>query len=269
VAHTSLRAELPYYFPRALAGACAAMGGRLDRYLCRRHRGALAISPLLARMLSEESGCAVHSISIPWQLTAPATATERSAARHRLELSPERRVVLYAGNLDAYQGLEPLIESVARLAKVKPELTWLIATMSPTQAFAQRLAAAGLRERVLFQAPTNEDERRMVYAAAELALVPRAAPGGLPVKLLDALSRNIPVVTTRTALAGHALPSNAVTLVEDCGGWDVAIDRVLTGHAPEPHIGGEFMVRGHGAERFVSDLIAHAARMDLLRVPGK
>jgi glycosyltransferase involved in cell wall biosynthesis len=263
VAHTSLRTELPSYFAAPLAPGIALAGAWLDRFLCARHPGALAVSPLLAEMLTRESERTVTPIQLPWQVAEPADHRERSSARECLELSSKQPVALYAGNLDAYQGLEALLPSLNRLVRYRPTLTWLIATESPTRGFARKLAALGLDKHVKFTALADERARRRVHAAADVALVPRGAAGGIPIKLLDALARGLPVVTSRTACAGMALPDEAVTVVEDFGGWDVAIDHVLDGvTSTEP--GRAFIATRHAGSRFVSDLIAHARNWQLL-----
>jgi hypothetical protein len=47
-----------------------------------------------------------------------------------------------------------------------------------------------------------EPIRRLLHAAADFAIVPRATPGGLPMKLLDALARGLPCALAPLAAAG-------------------------------------------------------------------
>ena len=177
--------------------------------------------------------------------------------------------MLYAGNLDAYQGLDPLFDAMSTLAAARPELAWLVATESSPHDFSAKLAAAGWRGRVLFSALANEADRRTAHAAADLALVPRGAPGGVPVKLLDALARGLPVVTTRTACAGLAAAFR-------CGDARRGLRALGCSHRSRArgarcrtlHRGREFIAQAHGEERFVSDLIAHAERWNLLSKPA-
>ncbi len=267
VAHTSLRAELPSYFPARLSRATAGAGARLDRFLCARHPGALAVSPLLAEMLTRESGRPVTPIAVPWALAEPATAPERAAAQRALGLSGPGPVLLYAGNLDAYQGLQSMLPDLACLARARPTLTWLIATESESAAFSRELATFGLLRQVRFTRLADEAARRRVHAASDLALVPRGAAGGLPIKLLDALARGIPVVTSRMALAGLPIPAPAVTIVDEHGSWELAIRHQLRRADSAHEHGRAFLAEAHRASRFVSDMIAHAGRWRLFSPP--
>jgi glycosyltransferase involved in cell wall biosynthesis len=207
-------------------------------------------------------------VNIPWQSAKPVAAAECAAARAWFGLRPDQQVALYAGNLDAYQGLEAVSEAMAKLVRARPELVWLIATQSPSREFSRRLERAGLKGHIRFASLADECDRRRAHAASDLALVPRAAAGGIPIKLLEALVRGLPVVANRTACAGLALPPDAVALVEESGGWDVAIDHVLRGMGPAPERGRAFIAQAHDGTRFVSDLIAHAQRWQLLSTAG-
>ncbi len=102
-------------------------------------------------------------------------------------------MLLYAGNLDAYQGLDDVLRPLANLVRRHPRLTLLLATQSPARAFVRRADAAGLAGHVVRAQLANECDRRLVHAASDLAPIPRGAPGGLPIKLLDALARGVPV----------------------------------------------------------------------------
>jgi glycosyltransferase involved in cell wall biosynthesis len=205
VAHTSLEAELPEYFASRWTGVMRNTGGAFDRALCRRTARVLAVSPMLARALAEESGSSVQSFTLPWLCAAPTSADERCAARRELGFDDHQPVVLYAGNLDAYQGLSVCIDALSQLVRKLPALRWLVATESPRHAFRAQLERAGLSSHVSFSALSDERARRRVHAASDLALVPRKSPGGIPIKLLDAMARGVPIVAARRALAGLPL----------------------------------------------------------------
>jgi glycosyltransferase involved in cell wall biosynthesis len=63
----------------------------------------------------------------------------------------------------------------------------------------------GVAARPRAQSIATEDDRARLHAAADAAIVPRKTPGGLPIKLLDALARGLPCVVTPSACAGLPL----------------------------------------------------------------
>jgi glycosyltransferase involved in cell wall biosynthesis len=134
------------------------------------------------------------------------------SARQELGIREDAYLALYAGNLDAYQGVEWLLEALGRLPATY-EL--LVATASDATPLHQGLAERGLRERVHVMSLADEAERARVHAAADVALVPRRAPGGLPIKLLDALARGLPVVANERALAGLEFGSEVQVVPDD------------------------------------------------------
>jgi glycosyltransferase involved in cell wall biosynthesis len=263
VAHTSLRSELPSYLPRALAPVVRALGSRCDTLLVRRARHSFAVSPLLAELLAQASGRDVRAVPLPWSVSPPLTPAARLQARARLGLGALDRLLLYAGNLDAYQGLDALVPELARLFAQRPALRWLVATEAPRERLVHAAKTHGFAARLLFTGLQNEAARRDAHAAADLALVPRASAGGLPIKLLDALARAVPVVAAPLALAGLPLEHTCeVVTGVGPGAWVRSIERVLAApeaarvRAQEARVHIE---RAHAPSRFVAALMALGA----------
>jgi glycosyltransferase involved in cell wall biosynthesis len=202
-AHTDLHAELPSYAHPAWAPLLAGLGERLDIGLMRQAHAVAAISPALAQRMRARLGTAaskVHYVPPPWPLPEPTDTPERMVARAALGLSGQR-VLLYAGNLDRYQGWEPIVHALALL----PELILLVGTQSDPARLLHEARSAGVAARVRLHAIDSEAARRCVHACADVAVVPRRSPGGLPIKLLDALARGVACVITETAGAGLPL----------------------------------------------------------------
>jgi glycosyltransferase involved in cell wall biosynthesis len=240
VAHTSLREELPLYLPERWGRLAGAAGGRLDGLLGRSAGAVAAVSPRLARLLEDRLGRPVAVLPIPWAVPPPLEPGERAEARVGLDVSD--RVVLYAGNLDAYQGLETLLDALAR----RPTLTGLFATESDPTSLLAEARARGVAAHVWPLA--TEADRRRAHAAADVVCVPRRAPGGLPVKLLDALARGVPVVAVQRASAG--LPVGRVArLVPDDD--PEALTAALTGPLPEGAAGPSYVRAAHGPGRYL------------------
>ena len=207
-AHTDLAAELPSYAAPRYAGILARAGALTDRALCAQAHAVAAISPALCDALQASSGIHATYVPTPWPVPAPIRPSERISARHQLGLREQAIVALYAGNLDAYQDAEQTLAALERLAAAGgPRLFLLLATNSAPERFLARAVQLGVPFRTL---PLGgETIRRMLHAAADLAIVPRATPGGLPMKLLDAMARGLPCALAPLAAAGLRLRGRA------------------------------------------------------------
>src|SRR5690606_1742301 len=157
------------------------------------------VSPLLARMLSERAEREVRYVPVPWSVPPPIEPGERQKARTRFGMTPTEPVFLYAGNLDAYQGLDLLARAFAIVRERRPDARLLVATASDPDPLEGARWSLGCRDRACFAPLADEPDRRVAHAAADAVLVPRASPGGLPIKLLDALARGAPVIAMRRA----------------------------------------------------------------------
>lgn len=263
VAHTDMAHELPLYLPPSLPGGArlsrwvGAAGGLLDHVLCRAATHVWAVSPLLADALRRRSGAAVRVCPVPWQCRV--AQHSRAQARRLLDLDPDHELALYAGNLDAYQGWPLALSALGRLASARPGLRWLVATQSDPRELLQRARAVGLADRLMLRTLSGEHTRELLHAAADVALIPRQAPGGLPIKLLDALSRGVPVVAPHVAAAG--LPLSQVACLTGASpaaladGLAHTLDAVRGG-SQDVHAGLDYIARHHAPSRFAAAIEA-------------
>lgn len=187
VAHTRFDTELETYASDRVAGPLRRVGGVLDRIAA----GVDAVGAVSPNLAAHLGGTYLPS---PWP--------ERPAAG---ELG---RWVLYGGNLDGYQGWEHVVDACA-LAR----LPLLVATESDPAPVYEHARRAGLEELELAPLRTDADRER-AHARCFAVAVPRRSPGGLPMKMLDALARDRPVVAMERALAGLD-PDGVVTVAND------------------------------------------------------
>lgn len=227
-AHTRFDTELPSYSRLPGLGV---LGRALDG-LAGRAPKVLAITPTLAEHLG-----GVH-VMPPWPVGHVPSAAERAEARF------EGPTLLYAGNLDAYQGLDVLFEATRGYRLI-------VATES----------ADALPERVIRWRLRDEADRRRAHAVADLVVVPRRSPGGLPIKMLDAMAREVPVVAQERALAGLRPEGVRPVKDDDPGALRRGIELALAA----PPRGGRAWIAEHASEaeftsRFHSLLRCSAAR---------
>jgi glycosyltransferase involved in cell wall biosynthesis len=210
VAHTSLSRELPAYFPALQARFVSGVAKQIERNVCARATGVAAVAPSLTRLL----GRGAQYLPVPWTVPAAPQPT-RDAARAALGIAADAQVCLYAGNLDRYQGWEYLIEALVILRQTQPRARLLIATESdpsPARLEARRL---GVADSVHFSRIDGERARKLVHAAGDLTWVPRRTEGGLPIKMLDAFARKLPVVAMERATAALPVQGACVTVPDD------------------------------------------------------
>jgi glycosyltransferase involved in cell wall biosynthesis len=229
-AHTTLAGELPMYAadedappPPATRSIFSRAGALLDTALVRRAHAVAAVSPLLTQQLRDlvpSTRDRIRCVLPPWQSAARAAPIDRHAterARLALGIDEKAYVWLYAGNLDAYQGWLEMLRAVAITQALVPELVLLVATASDPRPLLAEAERAGVRKRVMVRQLVGEDERAIAHAAADAVAVPRTVPGGLPIKLLDAMSRGVPCVVTPSACAGLPLDDCVVLAARDDG----------------------------------------------------
>jgi glycosyltransferase involved in cell wall biosynthesis len=186
----------------------------------------------------------------------PIRARERAESRLGLGVGQRAKLALYAGNLDAYQGVEMLPRALAALRRRGLSLQLLLATQSDSSAFARSCQLLGVPLRHV--ALGDERVRRQVHAAADLVVVPRLVPGGLPIKLLDALARGVPCAITPSARAGLLLDGAVeCAQADDAAALAVAMERLLS--TPERRAtlaaaGRAYVAREHSAPRFLRAL---------------
>jgi glycosyltransferase involved in cell wall biosynthesis len=229
VAHTALGPELPLYAPRseALAGPLRAAGEALDRFVAGRAERVLAVSPFLARRCRERLGVEATVLPIPWEPAAPIDEAEKRSARAALGLADDHEVLLYAGNLDHYQGLETALAALGARAHRRGRLRWLVASESSPDALLAAAAPHGVAGRIVLAPLATDADRRRAHAAADLALVPRRLEAGVSIKILEAFAHGLPTLAVRAATGGFPFEEACVVIEDDAAAMAAAIDDLL------------------------------------------
>jgi len=122
--------------------------------------------------------------------------------RKRFSLE-NKKVLLYTGTFDAFQGLELLLESFVYVAQEIPSAVLLLVgggTVTPEQEAFYRKKSRRLNiiERVIF-AKASLKEVPDYLAVADVAVCPRPSSAGMPVKVLNYLAAKRPVVAFKNA----------------------------------------------------------------------
>ncbi len=207
-AHNTMREELPSYFSgRAVKGAARGLGALLDRTVPRSADHAVVLSEA-ARQTLQGLGCRRVS------LVPPGVDFDELRDVEPVTV-PGGPWVVYAGNPDAYQDLDILVEAVRALDGVG----LLMVSAAPLDEWA----AKGLPR---FKAIQTSDFSvvKSLVAGAEVAAIPRTVCSGFPIKLLNNLGLGTPTVVARGSSRG--LPGEVVVDNGDVKAMATAI-RVL------------------------------------------
>lgn len=184
VAHTLLGFELPTYFGSRSGASTtrtlAALGASLDEQLARHVDAVLALSDISADTLASSARGLVARIAPSLEPRPAPSAQAVAQVCRRYGLEPGG-FALYAGNIDAYQGLD-VLRQAARLA---PTLPIVVATHSLTH--------GGFEPLRVIETAEPEQVRLLTYGCAA-AVLPRSLPGGFPIKLLNYMEAARPIV---------------------------------------------------------------------------
>jgi glycosyltransferase involved in cell wall biosynthesis len=225
VAHTLLGRELESYAPAPLAAALRALGTRLDALLARRADAVVSLSRSAERALGAAAPGRVARIPPGLAPAAPPDPAVVTTACRRHGLAPGG-FALYAGNLDGYQELAMLAAAAARV-----ELPVVVATHAATS------APTPLRT---VRVGDADAARRLAFGAA-LALLPRRAPGGFPVKLLNYMEAGCAILA-RASVADTLEHGRSAWLLADGAGpedWAKAIAGLAADRAKAAGLGAE------------------------------
>lgn len=105
--------------------------------------------------------------------------------------------VLFVGRLVPEKGLGLLVDAVARLHRRQTGVRLTVVGTGPLEAsLREQVSRLGLSDVVELVGPRGQEELPSLYAEADVFCLP-SFDEGLPVVLLEALSTELPVVTTR------------------------------------------------------------------------
>jgi len=134
--------------------------------------------------------------------------------REKLHLSG-KKIVLYTGTFDYFQGLDLLIKAFVPVAREIEDAVLLLAGSTvgdeEKDALLGFVRQAGLENRVYFE-QVGLEELPDFLAAADLTVCPRPDSGGMPVKILNYLAAKKPVLAFEGA-AGFLLHGKEAWLV--------------------------------------------------------
>lgn len=191
-AHTLLSSEVAGYRIPLPSSWLEAAGRRLDRSLPRRADHVIAVTDALAKELTSygvpAGDVTVASQGIEEEFFVP---LESEAS---VPLDPASPTLVYAGNLASYQGIQLLLEAFARVRAAREDVRLRLLTGSSFQPYEERARHLGVRDAVEIEG-VSLDELPAAIQRADVAVNPRVACHGFPIKLLNYMAAARPVVS--------------------------------------------------------------------------
>jgi glycosyltransferase involved in cell wall biosynthesis len=213
--HSSLPQQLTNF---AFTGSTVARGivRWFEKLMINRSKVVIVICPALedtVRATAPDANVILIE-NAPGSAGEQATAEQGAAVRAKHGLGPDTPLVLYTGTFEAYQGLDLLFESMALVAKVRPDARLLLAGGKPDQVEKARgqAAAAGIRDVTVFAGERPAPEIPAYLLACDALVSPRSRGTNTPLKIYQYLRSGKPIVATRLLTHTQVLDDDTAIL---------------------------------------------------------
>jgi glycosyltransferase involved in cell wall biosynthesis len=165
----------------------------------------------------------------------PVSAEDVARVRQTLGLTPAMPVVLYTGTLEAYQGLDLLLDAMREVRQARPDARLVIAGGKPDQVeqLREQVRAAGLEEIVILAGQRPAREIPAFLQAATALVSPRSRGTNTPLKIYQYLRSGRPIVATRLLTHLQVLNDEVAVLTEPNAGAFARGIRAVLEEAPE------------------------------------
>lgn len=133
-----------------------------------------------------------------------------------LKIPEDKKVIVYAGTLEKYQGIDILIQSFPVVIKKIPNSLLLIVGGTEEQvSFYSELAEnLGIKDSVIFTGRVTQEAAKYYTALASVLASPRSAGTNTPLKIYEQLASGKPLVATKIYSHTQVLTDNVAFLVE-------------------------------------------------------
>ena len=245
--HNIMAAELPAYFRRRWAKRLAGyLAYLLDRHLPRRADACVALSSEAVTFFRDCGVPEGRIRLIPPGIAfdpQPAVTSAQVVKQTDLEAGP---MVIYTGNLDQYQRLETLLCAFQSVRQVVPAAQLVIASHSPAAQYESLLRWTGDCGGLRFIHTPSFAHMQALLLAADVAVCPRVACFGFPIKLLNYMAAGKAIVVAQGSAKGIRHLDNGYIVPDDEAGLAAGIIHLLQNPALTRQLGAAARVTVEG-----------------------
>lgn len=139
-----------------------------------------------------------------------------SHAEKLMSLKNGKHLLVYAGTLEEYQGIDILIKAMDHVLKKVDNVVLLVAGGRPDQVerYSKLAAECGLKENVIFTGNVPQEEAKYFNSQANVLLSPRSEGTNTPLKVYEQLASGIPIVATNIYSHTQVLSEDVAFLVK-------------------------------------------------------
>ncbi|MCG8430371.1 MAG: glycosyltransferase [Candidatus Omnitrophica bacterium] len=173
----------------------------LDRQAVRHADAVLTICPDLNKVVASLDPARKFFL-VENSLLSPVRLAKKEGANPAVSVDEgalgDRKVVLYAGTFEHYQGLPLLLASAALVIKEHPGVVFVLAGGKPAQVEALRRESVsrGLKDRVFFTGIVSQDAVARLVERAQVLVSPRITGTNTPLKIYSYLHAGGAIVAT-------------------------------------------------------------------------
>jgi glycosyltransferase involved in cell wall biosynthesis len=200
------------------------------KQVLKRADAVIAVSQPLKDIMIE-LGCSPEKITVIRNGVDPVkfSSQPRADARQKLGLPGDRPIVLSIGHLNENKGFQILVEAVALLRRLRPDLMLVIVGDGTYRSNLERqVRRLGLQDRVALVGARASEELATWYSAADLFCL-ASEREGCPNVLLEAIACGCPVIATRAGGTVEIVESPSLGLLVERTpkAFESAIDQAL------------------------------------------
>jgi len=194
-AHNTMFHELPTYFrQRSIQSAARWLGKWMDKTIPHKADHIVTVSEEQTAYL-KSSGISDRKLTTIPPCINPELFQNGNGAgiRNMLRIGTDP-VILYTGGLQPYQNCGLLIDLLKSCLKEIPDIHMIVLARSAPEWLQDKARIAGVHDRIHFLQGQGMKFEKDCLAAADVGVIPRLNCIGFPVKLLNYLAADLPVV---------------------------------------------------------------------------